>query len=109
MKSVIVWSIAVMLLLASSQAQAQQINQRGHYVAKLVCSHCHAVEKRSRRSPNPAAPRFEDIANSPDTTATAIADALQTTPHRTMPNVRMNRDQLDDLITYILSLKRTKK
>lgn len=111
MERATVWSIAIMVsLLASSQAQAQQIHQakRGLFMAKLVCAQCHSVEKRSRRSPDPAAPRFEDIANSPKMTATAISVALQTTPHRTMPNVRLNRDDLRNLTTYILSLKRAK-
>ncbi len=105
------WSIAFMAsLLGSSQAQAQQIDQakRGLFVAKLVCAQCHSVEKRSRRSPDAAAPRFEEIANSPGMTAAEISAALQTTPHRTMPNVRLNRDELSNLVTYILSLKRAK-
>jgi mono/diheme cytochrome c family protein len=112
MERAMVWSIAFMAsLLAASQAQAQQIDRakRGLFVARQVCAQCHAVEKRSRRSPDAAAPRFEDIANSPGMTATAISVALQTTPHRTMPNVRMNRDELSNLVTYILSLKRAKR
>ena len=112
MERAMVWSIAIMVsLLASSQAQAQQINQakRGHSLAKLICAQCHAVEKRSRRSPDAAAPRFEDIANSPGMTATAISVALQTTPHRTMPKYRPNRQALSDLTAYILSLKRAKR
>jgi cytochrome c2 len=112
MERAMVWSIAFMaLLLASSQAQAQQINhaKRGLSVAKMFCAHCHSVEKRSRRSPDAAAPRFEDIANSPGMSATAISVALQTTPHRTMPTFKPNREALSDLTTYILSLKRAKR
>jgi mono/diheme cytochrome c family protein len=108
----IVWSITFMTsLLVSSHVQAQQHKQakRGLDLAKFACAQCHSVEKRSRRSPNAAAPRFEDIANSPSMTATAISVALQTTPHRTMPNMRLNRDDLSDLVTYILSLKRAKR
>jgi mono/diheme cytochrome c family protein len=106
-----IWSIAFMASLAGGQVQAQQTDQarRGLFVAKQVCAQCHSVEKRSRRSPDAAAPRFEDIANSPGMSARAISVALQTTPHRTMPNVRLNRDQLGDLVAYILSLKRAKR
>ena len=32
--------------------------------------------------------------------------AMQTTPHRTMPNVRLNSGDLNNLVGYILSLKR---
>jgi mono/diheme cytochrome c family protein len=112
LEETMVCSMAFMAsVLASSQSQAQQVDQakRGLFVAKQVCAQCHAVEKRSRRSPDAAAPRFEDVANSPGMTATAISGALQTTPHRTMPNVRMKRDDLSNLVTYILSLKRAKR
>jgi mono/diheme cytochrome c family protein len=110
MERAMVWSIAFMAsLLAGSQAQAQ-IDQarRGLSLAKFACAQCHSVQKRSRRSPDAAAPRFEDIANS-GMTAAAISVALQTTPHRRMPNVRLNRDDLNDLVTYILSLKRAER
>ena len=109
MKRAMVWSIALMVsLLASSQAQAQQTNQakRGLSVAKMACVHCHAVQKTSRRSPVAAAPRFVDIANSQGMTATKIIAALETTPHRTMPTWKINTEARNDLVTYILSLKR---
>ena len=108
-RAMVCWIALMASLLAGSQAQAQNQARRGLFVAKQVCAQCHAVERRSRRSPDAASPRFEDIANSPGTTATTISVALQTTPHRTMPNVRMNRDELNNLVTYILSLKGTKR
>jgi mono/diheme cytochrome c family protein len=112
MERAMVLSIAFMVsLMTSSQVQAQQVSQakRGLSLAKMACAHCHAVEKRSRRSPVAAAPRFVDIANSPGMTATAITVALETTPHRTMPTWRINSEALNDLVTYILSLKRAKR
>ncbi len=107
MKRAMVWSIALTTLMASGHAQAQQINQRarGLLLAKAVCAGCHAVEKYSPPSRDPAAPRFEDIANSPGITARAISKALQTTPHRKMPNLKGTRETINDVVTYILSLK----
>jgi mono/diheme cytochrome c family protein len=105
MKRQMVWWIAVTTLLASGQAQAQQREVGGLSVAKAVCSRCHAVEKNSPPSRDAAAPRFEDIANSPGITARAISKALQTTPHRKMPNLKGTRDTINDVVTYILSLK----
>ena len=104
------WIVLMAWVLATSHVQAQQIDQvrRGHSLAKFACAQCHSVEKRFRRSPDAAAPRFEDIANSPGMTAARISVALQTTPHRKMPNVRLNRDDLSDLTNYILSLKRAR-
>ncbi len=106
MKPAMVWSIAVTMLLPSGQAQAQQREVGGLSVAKAVCSRCHSVEKNSPPSRDPAAPRFEDIANLPGITARGISEALQTIPHRRMPNYTMDKGVLDDLVTYILSLKR---
>ena len=107
MKRAMVWSIAVMTLPASGQAQAQQREVGGLSVAKAVCARCHAVEKNSPPSRDAAAPRFEDIANLPGITAREISKALQTMPHRRMPNYMMDSGVLGDLVTYILSLKRT--
>jgi mono/diheme cytochrome c family protein len=108
MKRAMVWSIAVTTLLASGQVQAQQREVGGLTVARAVCAKCHAVEKNSPPSRDAAAPRFEDIANLPGITPTGISEALQTIPHRRMPNYTMDRSVLDDLVTYILSLKTTR-
>jgi mono/diheme cytochrome c family protein len=106
MKRRLMWSAALMTLgLVNSQIQAQQIKE-GLSLAKFACAHCHAIDKGSARSPNPAAPRFVDIANTPGMSAMQISTALQTAPHRTMPNVRLNSGDLNNLIGYILSLKR---
>jgi len=94
----------VALLLASGQMQAQQPKQ-GLALAKKACAQCHAVEKGRRASPNPAAPRFEDIANIPGMTAMAMTVALRTS-HATMPNVMLDSDELASVVAYILSLKR---
>jgi mono/diheme cytochrome c family protein len=99
-------SAALATLLAIGQAQAQPINQRAArdlLLAKALCAACHAVEKYSPSSRDPAAPRFEHIANSPG--ITAISKALQTTPYRKMPNLKGTRDVINDVVAYILSVK----
>jgi len=110
-RAIVVSSAALMAaLLATSQVQAQQMDRpkRGHILAKQVCAQCHAVEERSVNSPNAAAPRFEDIANTPGMTAMAISAALHTS-HATMPNVMLDSDELNDIVAYILSLKQAKR
>jgi mono/diheme cytochrome c family protein len=101
-------SIAVLApLLASGQIRAQPIDQprQGLVLAQQICAQCHAVEAGALNSPNPAAPRFEDIANIPGMTAAAISATLHTS-HRTMPNVMLDGDQTGAIIAYLLSLKR---
>jgi mono/diheme cytochrome c family protein len=74
-------------------------------LARQICSECHATERTQALSPNPAAPRFEAIANVSGMTGAALSAALQT-PHRTMPNVMLDADELSKIVAYILSLKR---
>jgi hypothetical protein len=69
-----------------------------------MCSECHAIDKVQRFSPNSAAPRFDTIASIPGMTGTRLSVVLRT-PHRTMPNIMLNADELTDIIAYFLSLK----
>ena len=103
----LIWSmIIVASALASGHVEAQETGQtgKGLALAQQVCAECHAIDKRQVRSPNPAAPRFEAVANVPGMTAIALTVALQTS-HRTMPNLMLDSDELRNIAAYILSLK----
>ncbi len=93
--------------LACGHARAQDVGHAaaGLALARQICSECHAVERTQPLSPNPAAPRFEAIANVSGMTAMALSAALQS-PHRTMPNVMLNATELSYIVAYILSLQR---
>lgn len=100
--------IAITAIAASFSAGpgwAQDPAAQGLILARQLCSECHAVEKATARSPNPASPPFELIANTPGMTAMALSAALQS-PHRTMPNVMLDANQLSSIVAYILSLRR---
>jgi hypothetical protein len=62
------------------------------------------VAKTAGRSPNPNAPTFEAIANTPGMTSMALAAAFQTS-HRSMPNIVLEGDDMANVIAYVLSLK----
>jgi hypothetical protein len=62
------------------------------------------AKKGEGRSPNPAAPTFEHIANIPGMTGMALTATLRTS-HGTMPNVIIKGSDIGDLVAYILSLK----
>ena len=79
--------------------------QRGLTFVTANCIECHAVDKSRAASPNLAAPHFETIANVPGMTAIALSVALQRS-HRTMPNINLDADELRDIVSYILSLRR---
>jgi len=104
----LIWSTSIIAAwLLAGHAWAQDVGQpaMGRVLAQQVCSECHAIEKAQARSPNAAAPRFEAIANIPGMTATALSAALQT-PHRTMPNVMLDANELSNIVAYILNLRR---
>jgi len=93
------------LCTVASTAQAQTIGsqEHGHSLAQAQCAECHAIERGQDRSPNPAAPTFERLANISGMTSSALTVALRTS-HRTMPNVIIDSNDTSDLVAYILSL-----
>jgi mono/diheme cytochrome c family protein len=95
------------VVFAATCAQAQEIGdwQKGRAFARQVCAECHAVGRRSPRSPNGEAPSFVSVANTPGMTAVALNVFLQTS-HRSMPNLILATEQKNNVIAYILSLKK---
>jgi cytochrome c len=76
----------------------------GHRLADAWCKQCHAIDTGTAGTANPA-PDFAAIANQPSTTALSLKVFLKTS-HRSMPNLVIAPDQAEDLVEYILSLKR---
>jgi len=92
--------------LALSTAVFAQSGERaaGRRIATELCGDCHEV-----RPPFPAfyryPPTFEEIAKRPSTTRLALKVFLQSN-HTIMPNFIVSKSDADDIIAYILSLKR---
>jgi mono/diheme cytochrome c family protein len=113
MRSFIV--LAALSGLWSEAALAQDVGDpdAGYEVATQICAACHAILPGEGRSPNPpplpfeaGAPLpFEDIANTPGVTSTALF-AWMGTSHPSMPNFVLEHDELRNIVAYILSLKR---
>jgi len=103
---VVVFCIAALLLLrlhaASGAAPGQEAVSRGHTLAQAWCSSCHAVEKFA--IPLDRAPAFTAIAAMKSTTPLAIRVFLQSS-HEPMPNFILQKQDIDDLTAYIMSLK----
>jgi mono/diheme cytochrome c family protein len=94
------------LLAAIDHVRAQEIGdpQKGLTLARAVCSECHAIRRGQVGSPNPRAPTFVELADTPGMTASALFVAL-TTPHRSMPNLILGAERIRDVSAYIVSLK----
>jgi mono/diheme cytochrome c family protein len=88
-------------------AQAQQVGDvaAGRKLAGEWCSSCHVVEPGATRGGTDSAPPFATLAADPRTTEFRLRAFLMT-PHRNMPDFRLSRSETDDLVGYILSLRR---
>ena len=76
----------------------------GHRLAQAWCMECHSIEAHTPWTGKPA-PDFAAIANQPSSTALSLKVFLQSN-HRSMPNLIIAKSDTDDLVAYILSLKR---
>ncbi|MBY0563317.1 MAG: cytochrome c [Hyphomonadaceae bacterium] len=78
---------------------------RGLAFAEATCGSCHRVAAGLEMSPYPAAPPFEEIANTPGMTRLALGVWMQSS-HPSMPQLVVEPEQLDDVHAYLLTLKR---
>ena len=101
-KSALALAFAAATSFAATGADAASAT-RGKTLVQQDCVTCHAVEPGGQ-SPNPKAPTFVAIANEPSATPYSLHVFLQTT-HATMPNFVIESDDIDDIVSYILSLK----
>jgi mono/diheme cytochrome c family protein len=76
----------------------------GHRLADAWCKDCHAIDAAASGATR-GPPDFIDIANRASTTALSLKVFLQTS-HPSMPNLILKPAETDDLVDYILSLKR---
>jgi mono/diheme cytochrome c family protein len=76
----------------------------GRRLAENVCSACHIIALGETSTTESDAPAFHDLANTPRVTALSLRVFLQT-PHERMPDLRLDRDETDNVIAYILSLE----
>ena len=96
-------------LIAGAGAQPVATDQQGSVEAgralvEAWCSECHATGPKVVEGKRPG-PNFVDIANRASTTPLALNVFLRSN-HETMPNVMVARGEADDIVAYILSLKR---
>ncbi len=73
--------------------------------AEAHCASCHAIEEDYTESPVANAPTFHLLANNPEINGRALAILLRT-PHREMPDLIIEQADADNIIAYILSLKK---
>jgi mono/diheme cytochrome c family protein len=104
---VVIVLVAVRLHGAGGRAHAQDVPgdpAMGRRTAETMCSDCHAVDPKAvSRGSN--APAFAAIAHEPSATVLSL-NAFLRSNHRSMPNFILARADADNIVAYILSLKR---
>ncbi len=99
--------LPIALLAGASPAAAQSDLgdiAAGRRLAETWCANCHRVSPTGPGPATDAAPALAAVAALPTTTPLALRVFLQT-PHRNMPNFQLSREQTDNLIAYIMSLR----
>jgi mono/diheme cytochrome c family protein len=101
-------ALAALLLIRLHNAQgaspeASNVSE-GHRLAESWCKACHVIDMKTAGTAN-TAPDFAAIANQPSTTELSLKVFLGSN-HRNMPNLILRPEQADNLVSYILSLKR---
>ena len=105
--AVVVALVALLLVRlhnARGATPALESASAGHRLAEAWCTDCHSIEAATSGTKS-SPPDFTAIANRASTTALSLKVFFQTS-HRNMPNLIIAPAQADDLVNYILSLKR---
>ena len=96
--------VIIRLHSASGASPLPDSGSEGHRLAEAWCKSCHQIDANTTGTAN-AAPDFAAVANLPSTTELSLKVFLGSS-HRNMPNLILKPEQTENLVSYILSLKR---
>jgi mono/diheme cytochrome c family protein len=99
--------LSAIILVAPSRAVRAQVPadlEAGHKLGMIWCSNCHVVSPEQQSGNSTGAPTFAAIANAKTTTELGLHAFLQT-PHDRMPDLHLDREEIDNVAAYIISLR----
>jgi mono/diheme cytochrome c family protein len=92
-------------LATLAEAQPAATVARGRELAERACGGCHSINGGSGSIVQGTdVPSFRAIAGRPNQTAERL-QAFIMTPHRPMPGIPLSLAEVNDVVTYLLSLK----
>ena len=99
------YSLGFAFFMLTPALAASPSEQRGKTFALTNCARCHAIDRVSS-SPLKIAPPFRTLHTRypVETLAEALAEGIQT-GHPTMPEFRLDPDQIHDLLSFMKSLE----
>ncbi len=86
-------------------AQSAGDADRGRETSERLCASCHNTGESGQSSALDPAPAFAAVAALTSTTSISLNVLLQT-PHQRMPSNALTRNEINDIVAYILSLRR---
>lgn len=97
--------IALTFIALTPALAASPDQQRGKTFALNNCARCHAIDRVSQ-SPLKIAPPFRTLHKRypVESLAESLAEGIQT-GHPTMPEFRLDPDQIHDLLSYLKTLE----
>ena len=98
-------SLALMLVTLKPAVAASPQEQRGRTFAMNNCARCHSIDRVSP-SPLKIAPPFRTLHKRypVESLGEALAEGIQT-GHPTMPEFKLDPDQIGDLLAYLKTLE----
>jgi mono/diheme cytochrome c family protein len=78
--------------------------ETGHQLARQWCAGCHLIGPDEKTSSTDTAPPFAEIAKDQAETEERLKGWLSQS-HPAMPDLMLSREQNDDLVSYLLSLR----
>lgn len=79
--------------------------QIGHATAVAMCANCHLVGGGQARPAMDSVPSFDALARDPAMTESRLRGFLNR-PHPPMPDPQLMRQEIDNIVSYILELRR---
>lgn len=94
----------IALAMAGLGSAAAQDVVRGGEIAKRWCAGCHVVERSPAQAPANGLPTFPALANESGQSSEHLRASMNP-QHSRMPDLALSKQQQDDLIAYIFSLR----
>jgi mono/diheme cytochrome c family protein len=98
-------ALAVAAALSLCPTAFAQSPERGAELARRWCANCHVVEGSPAAASADGLPSFPALANAPGQSADHLR-ATMNPQHSRMPDFALSKRQQDDLVSYILSLRK---
>jgi len=87
-------------------AQAVDID-KGRELAERLCSRCHSLEgQQGHDYQGQYVPTFAQVANTPHYSTVRLRRIMAVPPHTEMPKLPLKLDEIDNIATYIRSLRK---